>query len=306
MTPTPTPVSAVLDRLQAVEPRSDAVLRPLVEGALVERALVPGALAGADATGREERRRLVASLTAAVGAGPEAGSALQTSGAEESGAMVVAALVEAMPTTVAWLVDRGVPEADAWRSMADVPRKIAAYGVAGTGADWLAAVATGSVVTVGRLQFERPGQAPGRPDGEQAWGVHIPELGPLDPSRCDEAFAAAPTVLERLWGVRAGWWSCDSWVLDPRLPAILGAESNLVRFAARFAVQPEPDRGASTGAAGERPATGDASIAKFVFGSSVDAMRTAVPNGRLQVGLRAVLDGGDHWTERVGVAEVRR
>ncbi|WNY32999.1 hypothetical protein Q9Q99_12145 [Curtobacterium flaccumfaciens] len=167
------------------------------------------------------------------------------------------------------------------------------YGLHGTGVEWLVAVVTGRVVAVGRLQFELGDHLA---DGTPAWGVHVPETGPLDPVACDRSFADAPEVLRGFAPhLAADRWQCRSWMLDPGLPAALGPDANLVRFARRFRLVPP----------GEHDATeGDASVAKFVFGVPLATARSVAPSGRLRA---AVLDrwaGGGHWTERTGTAPV--
>lgn len=238
----------------------------------------------AGAVGRvQDPATLAAALAASVADAPPA----------DRDALAVAAVQAVLPQTEAWLVAHGATPEQAAASIADVARKHDRYGVRGTGLDWFCAVATGRVVAVGRLQYEVGAHLP---DGTPAWGVHVPETGPLGPDACDRSFRAAPDVLRRLApDLAADTWSCRSWTLDPGLPAVLGPDANLVRFAGRFALLPASD-------ADEHE--GDASAAKFVFGLPLDQARAAVARGRLQL---AVLDrwrAGDHWTERTGVAPV--
>ncbi|KQS10010.1 hypothetical protein ASG04_05350 [Curtobacterium sp. Leaf183] len=207
--------------------------------------------------------------------------------------LALAAVRAVLPSTRAWLVAHGATDAQAAASVADVERKRDRYGIRGTGLSWFCAVATGRVVAVGRLQFEL---GVSLPDGTRAWGVHVPETGPLDPDACDRSFAAAPDVLRRLAPEHtARVWSCRSWTLDPGLPHAIGADANLARFADRFTLEPPgPDD----------EHEGDESAAKFVFGTDLATARTATPVGRVQ---RAVADrwsGGGHWTERTGTAPV--
>lgn len=205
--------------------------------------------------------------------------------------LVHAALRAVLPRTAAWLAARGWSDADAAASIGDVDRKVARYGLRGTGLDWLCAVATGRVVAVGRLQFERGASLP---DGTPAWGVHIPETGPLDPGACDESFRRAPDLLRALDPFdAASAWTCRSWILDPGMPDALGSESNLSRFAARFTLLPPgPDDAAE----------GDESVAKFVFGMPLADARTATPTGRVQRAVLARWRTGAPWYERTATA----
>jgi len=296
-------VIATLDRLQAVEPRTAVVREPIVGTAR---------RADCDPVVREALGAAVAQLTAAIGTDRSVGAlAEELPDPATRDAVAALALVSALPAACAWVVERGVPEQVAWASVADVPRKLAVYGLHGTGVDWLSGVVAGRVLTVGRLQFERDVRVPaagGELAGAPAWGVHIPEIGPLDPDACDDAFERAPALLEALTGTRAAAWTCTSWLLDPRLGGLLGPEANIVRFAGRFmllpAVVPDP---ADTLAVAVHDAEADAGIGKFVFGaSSLAEARRRRAVGRLQLGVLAHLDAGGHWYERDGVAPVAR
>ncbi|TCK66143.1 hypothetical protein [Curtobacterium sp. PhB136] len=258
----------------------------------------------ADTTGLEARPSSVALLTAAIGrfqdpAAPvtDLAAALAATVADappgERDDLVFAAVSAVLPVTHRWLRSRGLTAEQADASIADVARKRDRYGVRGTGLDWFCAVATGRVVAVGRLQFELGAHLA---DGTPAWGVHVPETGPLDPVACDRAFAAAPDVLRRLAPqVAATVWNCRSWTLDPGLADVLGPDANLVRFARRFTLLPPGSHDA---------AEGDDSAAKFVFGTDLATARATAPRGRVQAAVRARWDAGAHWTERTGTAPV--
>jgi len=258
------------------------------------------------AVGREARPDPVALLTAAVGSrGEPAGlvpaleAAVQHVGPAGREAALLAALRAVLPVTERWLVTHGCSAEDAAASVADVDRKADHYGLDGTGLDWLAQVATGRVVAVGRLQFERAAHLP---DGTPAWGVHVPEAGPLDPAACDRSFAAAPAVLRRLDpDLAVDTFVCSSWLLDPEVTAVLGPSSNTARFAARFTLLPESD---DPDGLHESHHEGDASMAKFVFGTDLAAARQAVPVGRLQHAVQERWAAGGHWSERTGTAPV--
>jgi hypothetical protein len=262
------------------------------------------------APGREAHPDPVSLLTAAVGA--RADSAHPASALEESvrhldpearESALLAALRTVLPITEQWLVTHGCSPEDAAASVADVDRKVDRYGLDGTGLGWLALVATGRVVAVGRLQFERGARLP---DGTPAWGVHVPETGPLDPEACDRSFATAPAVLRELDPDRAvQTFVCSSWLLDPEVAAVLGPASNTARFAARFTLLPDPDPGLESAPEADHAHDGgDASMAKFVFGTDLPAARRAVPTGRLQRAVQERWAAGGHWTERTGTAPV--
>lgn len=200
----------------------------------------------------------------------------------------VAVLRAARPATAEWLRAHGLPGADATASVADVDRKLARYGLDGTGLGWFCAVLSGRVVQIGRLQYELGDRTA---SGDPAWGVHVPETGPLDPAACDRSFAAAPDLLRALSPAHsARWWRCRSWLLDPGLPEVLGAGSNTVRFARRFHLDPPGPDDATEG---------DADVVKFVLRPGVG------PGvGRLVDAVRERLASGGHWTARTGTAPV--
>lgn len=197
----------------------------------------------------------------------------------------VPGLAALVPEAVARHRRLGVP-ADVTRdTLADVGRKLRAYG-AGTDVGWLLGLLRADVLALGRLQFERlPGPA-GR-------AVHVPEQGPLDPVRVTDALQRAAGELG------PGPVVCTSWLLDPALPAGLPAQGNIVRFAARFVVPP-----AHAPAPGGDPTPGDHAVAKFVFRRPLaDVLRSAavVPRTRLEHLVVDHLRSGHHWSEPCGV-----
>ncbi|MBA8989200.1 hypothetical protein FHW23_000432 [Curtobacterium pusillum] len=256
----------------------------------------------------------MAILTGAIGTVPDPGgvaAAVEASVAHlptaERDAAIVSALRAARPATETWLRGHGASAEQARDSVADVDRKLDRYGLRGTGLDWFCAVLTARVVAVGRLQFE---MGVSTADGGPAWGVHVPEAGPLHADACDRSFAEAPGVLRAVApGHAAEQWHCRSWILDPGLPDVLGPDANLVRFARRFRLEPPGPDDATEG---------DDSVAKFVFGGAMPnaeppaararaarAAQGSVPRGRLAEAVLARWDAGGHWTVRTGTAPVQ-
>ncbi|MFJ3320461.1 hypothetical protein [Curtobacterium sp. NPDC086286] len=240
-------------------------------------------------------------LAAAIGTVPDPGelaAALESTVRGLPDSAIVDVLRAVRPRTAAWLRAHGASADQAADSIADVDRKLARYGLRGTGLDWFCAVLTARVVTVGRLQFEIGDTTA---DGSAAWGVHVPETGPLDAPACDRSFDEAPAILRAVAPSHvAGWWQCRSWILDPGLPDVLGPDANLVRFARRFELGPP-----SSGDAAE----GDGGVAKFVLGTTLPDARAAVsrgsiPSGRLAAWVAARWRSGEHWTARTGTIRV--
>lgn len=196
-----------------------------------------------------------------------------------------AALAELRPEVLARFAGFGLDTAIAEATLADVPRKVAAYGdgTGGTGGGidvgWLLGLARADVVALGRLQFERTAT-----DGGHA--VHVPEAGPLTDESVDASLATAGRVL----GARE--FHCTSWLLDPLLPPALGPGSGIVRFARRFAVEPA-----------ERDEAGDHDVAKFVFRRPLREVLDpdlVQPRTRLERFVAGHLRGGGHWSEPRG------
>jgi len=206
------------------------------------------------------------------------------------------ALLAAVPATRAWYSAHSVPPDVARDSLGDLPEKLRNYGIAATGVDWLTMIVTARVFVLGRLQFEPRATVPGT--GETAFGVHIPELGPLDEAACDASLARASAFFASVLGdstTRA--FVCESWLMDDQLAHYLPAESNILKFQRRFELVDTPE----TDAPCENVTHGDTAVAKFVFRRPLGELPTIAPASRLE---RAVLDhlaSGGHWRERAGV-----
>jgi hypothetical protein len=188
-----------------------------------------------------------------------------------------AALERLRPEVDARFADLGFDTATAEATVADVARKVAAYGEHGIDVDWLLGLARADVVALGRLQFEREATDGGH-------GVHVPEAGPLADDAVEDSLARAEGVL----GARR--FHCTSWLLDPLLPSALGPGSGIVRFARRFGVEPA-----------ERDAAADRDVAKFVFRRPLREVREhAEPRTRLERVVLEHLRGGGHWSRPRG------
>ena len=96
------------------------------------------------------------------------------------------------------------------------------------------------IFQLGRLQFlagyaRQDIPEAGVREGEPVLEIHIPRTGPLDPRECDASLAAAPDFFaqhfpEHRWKC----FTCNSWLLDDTLAAILPGSSNILRFQRRF------------------------------------------------------------------------
>ncbi|PRY18582.1 hypothetical protein [Kineococcus rhizosphaerae] len=187
----------------------------------------------------------------------------------------VAAVAGLEPEVRRRFVRFGLDEETTTATLADVDRKLGAYGD-DIEVDWLLGLVRADVVALGRLQFER------RPD-DDGHAVHVPEGGGLSEAAVADSFARAARVL----GARE--FHCRSWLLDPLLGA-LGPDSGIVRFARRFEVGQVVRDGAA-----------DRAVAKFVFRRPpAEVLAHAVPRTRLEHLVLAHLRGGGHWAEPRG------
>ena len=123
--------------------------------------------------------------------------------------------------------------------------------------------------------------------GDLSLGVHIPARIDLSPAALDATFERAREVLSLVWpssGRRLA--TCQSWMLDDRLVAALGEDSNIVRFQRRFhLIDPYEDD--------------IDSVAYFVFGDEGD-VRDLRATTRVQRTVLDVLAAGESWHTRTG------
>lgn len=216
------------------------------------------------------------------------------------------AFLAAVPHVRALHTDRGISEEVTWDTLGDLGVQVGTFidrhGRPGfDGAMWVWPHFRGTYFRLGRLQFEATtatfasgASANGArfSAGDPVVGVHIPPVGPLTPTSCEEAFERAGTFFARHFPehpYRAA--TCTSWLLDEQLADYLPDTSNIVAFQRRFDV------------VGDRR-NGDEDILRFAFGylpASLDDLpqRTAVERAVV----RHLKDGG-HWRIREGWLEL--
>ena len=210
--------------------------------------------------------------------------------ARDTGLLPLLALFVTADEVRAFHATKGVPDEISWRSLSDLGQQVwvhrLTYGEFGLHTHrWLCCVWSGAFFWLGRLQYnlaldDMAGRAP------DAWvlSTHIPQTGPLPPEAVDESFAMAADFFGTHFadfGARDLF--CSSWLLDPRLPDVLPADSNMVRFQQRWSLygQAQP---------------GDKDALFFTFRRRGDVDLDGLPRDTtLQ---RAVVDrirAGDHW-----------
>ena len=192
---------------------------------------------------------------------------------------VVQSFLARIPEARRLHADLGLTDEESWRTLRDLPRHARLdrilHGEPGLRKEWWVELAfSGKICELGRLQFEPR-------DGYLA--IHIPEEGgPLAPAAVDASLARARELFPHSAEAR-----CTSWLLDPQLPELLPAGSNIVAFQPRF----EP-----TGES--RP--GDADVLEFVFHTlepDLDRLPRATKLERL---LGDHLRGGGHLRTDTG------
>lgn len=207
-----------------------------------------------------------------------------------TGVLPMLALLVTADEVRAFHAGRGIADEDSWRALADLGQQVwvhrLTYGEFGLHTQaWLCCAWSGALFWLGRLQYNlHLDDMAGRSPDEWVLSTHIPQTGPLSPESVDASFAAAAEFFGTHFadfGVRDLF--CNSWLLDPRLPDVLPAESNMVRFQQRWSLY---------GPA--QPGDKDALFFTFRRRGDVD-LDTLPRDTTLQ---RAVIDrirDGDHW-----------
>ncbi|MET7943263.1 acyltransferase domain-containing protein [Streptomyces sp. NPDC005302] len=176
--------------------------------------------------------------------------------------------VAALPYVRAHHQERGIPEDVSRRTLADLGRHVSVHHRRAGGPGllfpwWIALHFHGELFQLGRLQLQRAvlGQRTGRAvaaaglgagPGDPCLSLHITDFrGPLSPAACDRSLALARAFFARHYpDERHEIAYCHSWLLDPQLKRYLAADSNIIRFQDRFAVESEetgPDDGVPVG-----------------------------------------------------------
>lgn len=150
----------------------------------------------------------------------------------------VPVFLEMLPHVREYHRAHGIPEADSRVILADLGRQLAwhrrRFGTPGIyRPNWLNYAFRGMIYQLGRLQFERVPY-----ERYFALSVHIPDFcGPLSPEAVDDSLRRARLFFARHFPFeRYDFAVCHSWLLGPQLADHLPAESNIMRFQARFTV----------------------------------------------------------------------
>ena len=241
----------------------------------------------------EATRRLVAhvgTLPAHEGDDVWAGLAL-----DADGGLAALALLASAPALAAFHADRGVPDDVSAATLADLGQQVWVHRLVSgrfglysyaweTGWVW-----SGALFRLGRLQFSL--EEGTRVDGtgrELVCSTHIPRGDALRAAEVDASLAQALPFFARHFPETGPLEvHCASWMLDPRLPALLPG-SNLARFQRRWHVYGE-----------ERDADEDAYFFAFARRGLPDPAALE-PSTSLQRAILSVWRDGGHWHLREG------
>lgn len=174
-------------------------------------------------------------------------NALQERVRPGQGLLMIAAHLVSTDVVRAWHAARGLTEEQSWLALSDLGQQMRVhrltFGELGHHTlAWTAMNWTGRLFWLGRLQFDLHRSS----QGQWRIGTHIPATGPLTPAAVEESFEAAqqffPTRFADLAAASEGEifgreFVCDSWLVNEELPGIVGRDSNLGDFAARWSVE---------------------------------------------------------------------
>ena len=236
----------------------------------------------------EASRRLVARTSVLPDGGRE--DPWRSLAVGDDGVLPLLALVVSAPAVAAFHAAHDVPPEVSAATLADLGQQVRVHrlvtGGFGLGTyGWVGSeVWSGYLYRLGRLQLALTRVATVDGTGsEWVLSTHVPREGRLDPADVDASLEAAPAFFaERFRDVPAVGLHCRSWLLDPRLAALLPG-SNLAAFQRRWQTYGEP-------------LPGDEDVSFFAFGR-----RGPVEPGELAGTTslqRAVLTlwrGGEQW-----------
>lgn len=130
---------------------------------------------------------------------------------------------------------RGIPHEITVATLKDVNLWIGnyykQYGTFGSNQfPWFSYHLRGELFRLGRIQF-RPCKTNRAPSGEWVLETHIPQGEPLDPKKSLESFALAKEFFAKYFPeVKADYFDCHSWLLNPNFAYLMGEDSNIVQF----------------------------------------------------------------------------
>lgn len=173
-------------------------------------------------------------------------NALQERVVPGQGLIIILAHLVSTDVVRHWHQARGLSEQESWLALSDLGQQMRVhrrtFGELGHHTiGWTALNWTGRLFWLGRLQFDLH-----RAEDTDSWriGTHIPATGPLTPALVDDSFAQAQQFFAARFGDLAGpsgrfgrEFVCHSWLINAELPRILGEDSHLGAFAARWQIE---------------------------------------------------------------------
>lgn len=213
--------------------------------------------------------------------------------ADVKGVLALLALLATAPVVAAFHASRDVPPDVSAATLADLGQQVRVHRLVtggfglGTYAWEAGYVWSGALYRLGRLQFDLELRPAVDATGEE-WvlSTHIPRTGRLAPADVDASLAAAPAFFAAHFAERpAQDVHCRSWMLDPRLAALLPG-SRLAGFQRRWRTYGEPG-------------PGDEDALFFGFArrgpTDLDELADLPGSTSLQRAMLSVWRAGDHW-----------
>lgn len=158
-----------------------------------------------------------------------------------AGALPMLALLASADEVTRWHRGRGISDDDSDAALADLGQQVfvhrLVYGTFGLhNHGWVTWSWSGAFYWLGRLQFNlQQTQLPDRETPQWVLSTHIPRMGPLDAGSLEDSFDQARDFFGRHFAdYDAGFFYCESWLLDPALPQRLPG-TNLAAFQRRWA-----------------------------------------------------------------------
>lgn len=242
-----------------------------------------------------------------LGAHTRRDDALQARITPGRGLVPILAHLVGTDTVRAWHAARGLTPEQSWTALADLGQQMRVhrltFGSLGLHThSWTVLNWCGRLFTLGRLQFDLQ-RTTGEPGGDR-WiiGTHIPATGPLTPESVDASFSAATAFFAEHFGdlgegrtdgapTFGHEFLCTSWLVNEELAGIVGPDSHLGAFSARWRITGTVD--------------GSDDAAFFIFHRRPPYDPSTFPRGtRLERAVAERLEDGRGW--RVGTGRLER
>lgn len=155
--------------------------------------------------------------------------------ADERGIKVLACMLRCMEESRRLYEEKGIPEEIFTETMKCFGRFVrehkVSYGVYGFDRDfWVSRQLSLKLFRIGELEYEMT-----EADGTPVISMHIPSDAVLTPEKWKKSYDLSGDFLRKFYPEWAELsYVCNSWLLSPALPELLGEESNILKFQRAF------------------------------------------------------------------------